>query len=124
VRSASLELTGLAFFFESQRGFMESLSQTKPHRRLLERRLTHDLTKTPPPRSDGRADTQWWVRRDRYRYDGHGLSIDQDRSKFNLPGAYPMVALPDYAKTRSSLAKEMGLGKSRSVAPKEAARGK
>ena len=56
----------------------------------------------------------------------HGLTIDQYRAKFNLPGTYPMVA-PDYAKTRSSLAKEMGLGKSRSAAtaaPKKAARRK
>jgi predicted transcriptional regulator len=42
----------------------------------------------------------------------HGLSIDQYRSKYSLPNTYPMVA-PDYAKTRSSLAKQMGLGKSR-----------
>ncbi len=53
----------------------------------------------------------------------HALTIDQYRSKYNLPGTYPMVA-PDYAKTRSSLAKEMGLGKSRSAAPKKAARRK
>jgi predicted transcriptional regulator len=54
----------------------------------------------------------------------HGLTIDQYRSKYNLPGTYPMVA-PDYAKTRSSLAKEMGLGKSRSAAaPKKAGRRK
>ena len=53
----------------------------------------------------------------------HGLTIDQYRSRYNLPGTYPMVA-PDYAKTRSSLAKEMGLGKSRSAAPKKAARRK
>jgi predicted transcriptional regulator len=53
----------------------------------------------------------------------HGLTIDQYRTKYNLPGTYPMVA-PDYAKTRSSLAKEMGLGKSRSVTPKKAARRK
>jgi predicted transcriptional regulator len=53
----------------------------------------------------------------------HGLTIDQYRSKYSLPGTYPMVA-PDYAKTRSSLAKEMGLGKSRSAAPKKAARRK
>ena len=53
----------------------------------------------------------------------HGLTIDQYRTKYNLPGTYPMVA-PDYAKTRSSLAKEMGLGKSRSAAPKKAARRK
>ena len=53
----------------------------------------------------------------------HGLSIDQYRTKYNLPGTYPMVA-PDYAKTRSSLAKQMGLGKSRSAAPKKAGRRK
>ena len=46
----------------------------------------------------------------------HGLSIEQYRSKYSLPGTYPMVA-PDYAKTRSSLAKQMGLGKSRGAAP-------
>jgi len=53
----------------------------------------------------------------------HGLTIDQYRTKYSLPGTYPMVA-PDYAKTRSSLAKEMGLGKSRSAAPKKAGRRK
>jgi predicted transcriptional regulator len=53
----------------------------------------------------------------------HSLSIDQYRSKFSLPATYPMVA-PDYAKTRSSLAKQMGLGKSRSAAPKKAGRRK
>jgi predicted transcriptional regulator len=53
----------------------------------------------------------------------HGLTIDQYRAKYNLPGTYPMVA-PDYAKTRSSLAKEMGLGKSRSAAPKKTGRRK
>jgi predicted transcriptional regulator len=53
----------------------------------------------------------------------HSLTIDQYRTKYSLPGTYPMVA-PDYARTRSSLAKEMGLGKSRSAAPKKAARRK
>jgi predicted transcriptional regulator len=53
----------------------------------------------------------------------HGLTIDQYRSKYSLPGTYPMVA-PDYAKTRSSLAKEMGLGKSRGAVPKKAGRRK
>jgi predicted transcriptional regulator len=53
----------------------------------------------------------------------HGLTTDQYRSKYNLPGTYPMVA-PDYAKTRSSLAKQMGLGKSRSAASKKAGRRK
>jgi predicted transcriptional regulator len=42
----------------------------------------------------------------------HGLTTDQYRARYGLPNTYPMVA-PDYAKTRSSLAKEMGLGKSR-----------
>lgn len=53
----------------------------------------------------------------------HSLTIDQYRSKYNLPGTYPMVA-PEYAQTRSSLAKEMGLGKSRTAAPKKAGRRK
>lgn len=53
----------------------------------------------------------------------HSLTIDQYRAKWNLPGTYPMVA-PDYAETRSALAKEMGLGKSRSASPKKAARRK
>ena len=53
----------------------------------------------------------------------HGLTIDQYRTKYSLPGTYPMVA-PDYAKTRSSLAKEMGLGKNRSASPKKAGRRK
>jgi predicted transcriptional regulator len=44
----------------------------------------------------------------------HNLSVDQYRAKFNLPPSYPMVA-PNYAATRSSLAKQMGLGRSRSV---------
>jgi MucR family transcriptional regulator, transcriptional regulator of exopolysaccharide biosynthesis len=53
----------------------------------------------------------------------HGLTIDQYRSKYNLPGTYPMVA-PDYAQTRSSLAKEMGLGKSRLPGSKRGTRRK
>ena len=53
----------------------------------------------------------------------HSLTVDQYRTKFNLPGTYPMVA-PDYAQTRSSLAKEMGLGKSRTAGPKKAGRRK
>lgn len=53
----------------------------------------------------------------------HSLTIDQYRSKFSLPASYPMVA-PDYAQTRSSLAKEMGLGKSRTASPKKGARRK
>jgi predicted transcriptional regulator len=53
----------------------------------------------------------------------HSLTIDQYRAKYSLPVSYPMVA-PDYAKTRSSLAKQMGLGKSRGASPKKAGRRK
>lgn len=53
----------------------------------------------------------------------HSLTIDLYRTRHNLPATYPMVA-PDYAKTRSSLAKKMGLGKSRTAGPKKAARRK
>lgn len=53
----------------------------------------------------------------------HSLTIDQYRTRYSLPGTYPMVA-PSYAQTRSSLAKKMGLGKSRTAAPKKSARRK
>jgi predicted transcriptional regulator len=39
----------------------------------------------------------------------HGLTPDQYRAKWNLPGDYPMVA-PNYAAARSALAKAFGLG--------------
>lgn len=42
----------------------------------------------------------------------YGLSPEQYRAKWSLPTDYPMVA-PNYAKARSDLAKEMGLGQSR-----------
>jgi predicted transcriptional regulator len=42
----------------------------------------------------------------------YGLSPEQYRTKWGLPVDYPMVA-PNYAKARSELAKEMGLGQSR-----------
>lgn len=42
----------------------------------------------------------------RTKYD---LSPDEYRSKWGLPKDYPMVA-PNYAKARSELAKQMGLG--------------
>ena len=42
----------------------------------------------------------------------YGLSPEQYRTKWGLPADYPMVA-PNYAKARSELAKEMGLGQSR-----------
>jgi len=45
------------------------------------------------------------------RYIGgrYGLTPDQYRQKWNLPVDYPMVA-PNYAKRRSQIAKQMGLG--------------
>jgi predicted transcriptional regulator len=53
----------------------------------------------------------------------HSLTVDQYRAKWALPSSYPMVA-PNYAVTRSTLAKQMGLGRSRTVvpAPKKPAR--
>ena len=42
----------------------------------------------------------------------HGLSPDEYRKRWNLPGDYPMVA-SNYAKTRSKLAKAIGLGRAR-----------
>ena len=42
----------------------------------------------------------------------HNLSPEQYREKWSLPKKYPMVA-PNYAKVRSRLAKELGLGRSR-----------
>jgi predicted transcriptional regulator len=43
---------------------------------------------------------------------GRGLTPEQYREKWGLPSDYPMVA-PNYAKARSELAKEMGLGQQR-----------
>lgn len=54
----------------------------------------------------------------------HNMTVDQYRAKWGLPANYPMVA-PNYAETRSSLAKKMGLGRSRTAVPatpKKAAR--
>ena len=42
----------------------------------------------------------------------YGLTPEQYREKWSLPADYPMVA-PNYAKARSELAKEMGLGQQR-----------
>ena len=41
-----------------------------------------------------------------------GMTPDQYRTKWNLPKEYPMMA-PDYAATRSALAKSIGLGQLR-----------
>jgi predicted transcriptional regulator len=45
----------------------------------------------------------------------HGMSADEYRAKWQLPRDYPTVA-PDYAATRSHLAKSMGLGQKKRVA--------
>jgi predicted transcriptional regulator len=44
----------------------------------------------------------------------HGMTPEEYRTKWNLPGDYPMVA-PAYSEARSAMAKKMGLGKK--VAP-------
>ena len=48
----------------------------------------------------------------RYLNRQYGMSPDEYRAKWGLPADYPMVA-PNYAKARSALAKEMGLGQVR-----------
>lgn len=47
----------------------------------------------------------------------YGLTPEDYREKWNLPHDYPMVA-PSYAKARSKLAKNMGLGQKRKSAKK------
>ena len=42
----------------------------------------------------------------------YGLTPEQYRAKWGLPSSYPMVA-PNYAATRSELAKRLGLGQQR-----------
>ena len=44
----------------------------------------------------------------------YGMTPEAYREKWGLPSDYPMVA-PSYAKARSQLAKEMGLGQQRRV---------
>jgi predicted transcriptional regulator len=61
----------------------------------------------------------------------YSMTPEQYREKWGLPADYPMVA-PNYAKARSELAKEMGLGQQRrkgrtagersAAAPREAAK--
>jgi predicted transcriptional regulator len=45
----------------------------------------------------------------RYLRTRYGLSVEQYRTKWNLPADYPMVA-PNYAAARSAFAKKIGLG--------------
>ena len=51
----------------------------------------------------------------------HEMTPEQYRLRWQLPLTYPLVA-PDYAKTRSTLAKKFGLGRKGQAAPKKAAR--
>lgn len=51
----------------------------------------------------------------------HNMTVDQYRAKWALPSNYPMVA-PSYAETRSTLAKKMGLGRSRTAPAKKPGR--
>jgi predicted transcriptional regulator len=46
----------------------------------------------------------------------HGMTPDEYRAKWGLPPTYPMVA-PEYAATRSQLAKESGLGRKVEATP-------
>ena len=58
----------------------------------------------------------------RYLQTSYGMTPQQYRAKWGLPADYPMVA-PNYASHRSSLAKQIGLGrKPGSAAPEQANR--
>jgi predicted transcriptional regulator len=56
----------------------------------------------------------------RYLNTNFKLTPDEYRRRWNLPTSYPMVA-PNYAKMRSKLAKEIGLGKKTAGRRKRAA---
>lgn len=46
----------------------------------------------------------------RYLKTNYNMTPEEYRKRWNLPASYPMVA-PEYAKRRSQLAKDIGLGK-------------
>ncbi|MER2253427.1 MucR family transcriptional regulator [Methylorubrum podarium] len=46
---------------------------------------------------------------------GHGLSVDEYRTRYGLPSDYPSVAA-NYSASRSALAKQLGLGNQRKKA--------
>lgn len=54
----------------------------------------------------------------RHLMTAYGMTPDDYRAKWGLPADYPMVA-PNYAESRRQLAKSIGLGTSRSRAPKK-----
>src|SRR5215471_7858632 len=49
---------------------------------------------------------------------GHGLSVDQYRGRWKLPRDHPLTA-PGYSERRSSLAKQLGLGRARRASGEE-----
>jgi predicted transcriptional regulator len=49
---------------------------------------------------------------------GHGLTVEQYRSRWNLPREHPVTA-PGYSERRSGLAKKIGLGRGRRASPEE-----
>lgn len=51
----------------------------------------------------------------RHLHTAHGLSVDDYMTKWSLPPNYPMTS-PDYASTRSVLARKIGLGRKRAKA--------
>ena len=51
----------------------------------------------------------------------HQLTPEQYRQRWGLPISYPLVA-PDYTKTRSAIAKKIGLGRLGSALPGRSAR--
>jgi predicted transcriptional regulator len=53
----------------------------------------------------------------RHLMTSYGMTPDEYRAKWNLPRDYPMVA-PNYAASRSALAKTMGLGRKPGEKPK------
>ncbi|NGO54208.1 MucR family transcriptional regulator [Allomesorhizobium camelthorni] len=57
----------------------------------------------------------------RHLMSSYGMTPDEYRAKWNLPSDYPMVA-PNYAASRSALAKSIGLG--RKPAEKRKGRGR
>ena len=46
----------------------------------------------------------------RHLLSAHGLTVAEYKERYKLPADYPLVA-PDYAATRSQLAKKIGLGR-------------
>ena len=54
----------------------------------------------------------------RYLRSQYGMTPEEYRARWNLPPDYPMVA-PNYAATRSKLAKKIGLGKVAGQVPRK-----